>query len=131
MDKLDTLIIRACKSQRPTIRPTSIYRRFFLDLMASEPDVVRECLVDRLSHIVDDYSLCHISRFIAELNHGYIFTGLDNDNDCVYKELVYSALIRVIRFTPVDKFGDEYIAPTRLLRHLSGSNLFPCSGEYA
>ena len=99
MDKLKQLFIRACKSNDPHKRLTSIYRRFYLMAVPDPKPYISAILLG----IVEEHNLMTV-RELAYALSPYRFTGLLRNKDIIYEDLLLSVLVSKIRLTAVKDF---------------------------
>lgn len=106
MNKIENLIVRACKSKNPDQRLQSVYRRFY----CSHWHVSH--MADILTEIVEDYNLTYLHLLASNLNPSQKFMfGLHET--AKYDEHLYRVMLSAVRLCSVDKFSDKYIIPAR------------------
>jgi len=124
LSKLDQLFIRGCKSNDPSKRVVSVYRRYYH----------RNCdptspLVSILSKVCQQYSLMSTFDTLCALhpnNRWKLSEEPSLDSPENYNDLCLKYLINVIRFTANDKFPPmpyPAIIKNSILEHVESSRL--------
>lgn len=98
MNKLDQLLVRACKSGDPQKRLQSVYRRFYMNNRVTDKDL---CHI--LSKVVDKYVNVKAMKLIQELSPESMFMPHMAD-DSPYWNQALQVLIYYIRFTEPSEF---------------------------
>jgi len=107
LTKLEMLIIRACKSQDPIKRLTSVYRRFY-NFGVTDREDVSPHVADILGQVVDKYFPILPSRVARELLSNDIWYRYDSPTEkCV------RMFMNRIRFERVDMCPEGMIWPKK------------------
>ena len=105
-NKVESLIIRACKSRNSAKRLEKIYKKFYYGHY--------DCshMANILLGIVEKYDLIRISQLVNDLDPNKRWHyGLDENSK--YYDHVCCVLVSVIRLSSVDQFGSDFIKPCK------------------
>lgn len=110
MNKIDQLIIRACKSKDPDTRLKSVYRRFYL----SNDDLFFASITGILARLCEDNLNFTVGALITELNphNGWKYGVNPCNHDYDYWEHCSKVLTSKIRLSMVSEF-DGLAIPLR------------------
>ena len=98
MDKIDQLIVRACKSMNPKTRLESVYKRFYYS------DVKDERILELLVNVTCRYNTITTRNLIEEAhpnNHRWAFAQIPP----TYTQRMIQVLLTNIRLAPVSVFN--------------------------
>ena len=101
MDKVDQLLIRACKVENPEKRFLSIYKRFWL--FSTDSQMALSVITDRLMKICEEYEVGSLIKYVnwhrkQEIWHkeGFI--------EKPFQQKLLEFCVDSIRYTGVDSF---------------------------
>lgn len=97
-DTIQTLFIRACKSEDPHTRVDSVYRRFYLFQKAHDY-IISQILID----IVEEFCPIKLNKLLCELGEHPMFVF---EKDIPHWTKVKQILISHIRLSHKDCFGN-------------------------